>query len=395
MDRLSFARRLSIRHGVVALAAALALTAAGSRVAHATSGTWTGATDANWSTVTNWSTTSGSSPGIIPTSNATNTTDVATFNNNPGTGFGTTTPITTELNRMIGRIVFDTASAGAFQIGPVSGTTVLTFGNNLNILNMTSSVLTTQTINTPVALHLPSSTNGAASISNDATSTSAAMILAGGILNSPNSTRGTAWTLGGTNTGENTITGNINLTNTGGINSSVTKTGAGTWVLSGSNTIPAAGGFTINGGVLAAASTYALGSSATPSNTNTNINSTGTLEIRNGVTLNDGDSLNLNNGGTIRVTGTAGTNGRINVGTAASTTATIATIGAGDLFTIGNAANDVTGGAADTVLRIAGPGTVYQSVASNYAGGWSVDAGTLRLGSATSLGATTSAFVNF
>lgn len=245
---------------------------------------------------------------------------------------------------------------------------------------MTSS----QTINYPAALHLPSSTNGAATISNDSTTPGAALILAGGIVNSPNSTRGTAWTLGGSNTGENTISGRISGTNIGGINTSVTKTGAGTWVLSGSNTIPAAGGFTINAGVLAAANAYALGDSATANNTATNINNGGTLEIRNGITLNNGDSLNLNNGGTIRGTGTAATNGRINVGTAASTSVTLATVNAGDLFTVGNGTNDMTGGGADTVVRIAGPGTVYQSTASNYAGGWSVDAGILRLGSPTS-----------
>ncbi|MBU6223035.1 MAG: autotransporter-associated beta strand repeat-containing protein, partial [Planctomycetes bacterium] len=363
--------------------------------AFATSGTWTGTTDASWNVVTNWSTTSGSSPGIVYTANATNTTDVATFNSSPGNGNGTTNPVLIEVNRMIGRIVFDTASAGSFTIGPVSGTTVFTFGNNLTILNVTSSVTSSQTINYPVALHLPSSTNGAATISNDSTTPGAALILAGGIVNSPNSTRGTAWTLSGSNTGENTISGRISGTNNGGINTSITKTGVGTWVLSGSNTVPAAGGFTINGGVLAAANAYALGDSATANNTATNINNGGTLEIRNGITLNNGDSLNLNNGGTIRGTGTAATNGRINVGTAASTSATLATVNAGDLFTVGNGTNDMTGGGADTVVRIAGPGTVYQSTASNYAGGWSVDAGILRLGSPTSLGAAASAFVNF
>jgi len=385
----------SVSYGLLTrcLAAAVIVAAGVAHEARAANGTWTGATDANWNVVTNWSTTSGSSPGIVYTANATNTTDVATFNSNPTNG--TTNPVLIEVNRMIGRIVFDTATAGSFNIGPVSGTTVFTFGNNLTILNVTSSVTNPQTINYPVALHLPSSTNGAATISNDATSTNAALILAGGIINSPNSTRGTAWTLGGSNTGENTISGNISGTSTGGINTSFTKTGAGTWVLSGSNKVVAAGGFTINGGVLAAANAYALGDSATANTTATNINSGGTLEIRNGITLNNGDSLNLNTGGTIRATGTAATNGRINVGTAASTSVTVATVNASDVFTIGNGTNDMTGGAADSVVAISGPGTVFQNVASDYAGGWSVNAGTLKLGSATALGGTTSAFVTF
>ena len=373
----------------------LALIGGGNRLAHAASATWTGATNASWSVVTNWSTTSGSSPGIIYTANATNTTDVATFNSTPGNGNGTTSPVLIDVNRMIGRIVFDTANAGSFTIGPVSGTTVFTFGNNLTVLNVSSSVVNPQTINYPVALHLPSSTNGAATISNDATSTSATLILAGGIVNSPNSTRGTAWTLSGSNTGENTISGRISGTNVGGISTSITKAGVGTWVLSGSNTIPAAGGFTINGGVLAVTNDYALGDSATANNTNTTINSGGTLEIRNGVSLNNGDKFNLNNGGTIRVTGTATTNGRINVSGSSAVSATLATVGAGDVFTIGNEANDLAGGATDSVVRIAGPGTVYQPYDSTYAGGWSVDAGTLRLGTATSLGAAASTFVSF
>jgi len=394
-DMFAFHRFHAGSFGIAARCLCLAtlLTVALTPAARAASGTWTGATDANWNVVTNWSTTSGSSPGIVYTANNTNTTDVATFNSNPTNG--TTNPVLIEVNRMIGRIVFDTASAGSFNIGPVSGTTVFTFGNNLTILNVTSSVTNPQTINYPVALHLPSSTNGAATISNDATSTNAALILAGGIVNSPNSTRGTAWTLSGGNTGENTISGRINLTNTGGINSSVTKTGAGTWVLSGSNTIPAAGGFTISGGVLAASNAFALGDSATANTTATNISSGGTLEIRNGITLNNGDSLNLASGGTIRASGTAGTNGRINVGNAASTSVTLSTINAADVFTIGNGTNDMTGGAADSVVAIAGPGTVFQNVASDYAGGWSVNSGTLKLGSATALGATSSAFVTF
>ena len=383
--------------GVVAAAliGMIAVVGVGGRTVRAASGTWTGATDANWNVVTNWTTSGGSSPGIVYTANNINTTDVATFNSNPVTGNGTTNPILIEPNRMIGRIVFDTANAGAFKIGPVSGTTVFTFGNNLTILNVTSSVTNPQTINYPVALHLPSSTNGAATISNDATSTNAALILAGGIVNSPNSTRGTAWTLSGNNTGENTISGRLNLTNTGGINSSVTKSGSGTWVLSGSNTVAAAGGFTINGGVLAAANDYALGDSATANTTNVNVNSGGTLEIRNGVTLNNGDKLNLNNGGTIRVTGTATTNARVAVTGSAAATATLATTGTGDLFTVGNEANDVSGGAVDSVVRVAGPGTVALPYDNNYVGGWSVDAGTLKLGSSTSLGAVASTFVNF
>lgn len=66
--------------------------------------------------------------------------------------------------------------------------------------------------------------------------------------------------------------------------------------------------------------------------------------------------------------------------------ATLSTVGAADVFTVGNAANDFSGGAADTVTHIAGSGTVLLSQASNYVGSVSVDAGTLNLGSASALG---------
>ncbi|MFT3789230.1 MAG: autotransporter-associated beta strand repeat-containing protein [Tepidisphaeraceae bacterium] len=366
-----------------------------SGLARAASQTWTGNTDASFTTATNWS---GSAvPGINPTGNSTNSTDVITFNTNPANG--TTNPIiidgsgNTSTNRMVGRILIDTANAGAFQIGAIGGTTTLQLGNNLTVVDVTSTVVAAQTINAPIALHLPSSTNGAATVQNNAAGTTAILTLAGGILNSPNSTRGTVWTLGGSNTGDNTVSGIISMSNTGGVSSSIIKTGLGTWVLSNANTIP--GGVTINGGTLAAANNAALGTNATANNNAINVNNAGTLQIRNGITLDNGLSLNLASGGTIRGVGVSATNGRINVGTAAATFVTIGTTNSTDVFTIGNGSNDLTGGAADSVINITGPGMVLQNVASNYAGGWSVNAGTLKLGSATALGSTSSATLGF
>lgn len=354
--------------------------------AFAASQTWDGETDANWGTTTNW--VANAVPGIIYTSNATNTGDVATFNaaingvTNAGSGGN---PIIAETNRMIGRIVFDTAGAGSHFIGSAITPPTLTFGNNLTIVDVTTTVVNPQTFNAPVALHLPSSTNGAYTIQNNSTTSSATLTFAGGLLNSPNSTRGTVATIRGTNTGENTVSGNIVLTNTGGITSRLNKSDAGTWVLAGTNTFASGGGVTITDGVLAAANNAALGTNGTANTQSATING-GVLEIRNGITINNGVSLNLNHGGTIRGAGTAGTQGRINVGTAAATSATLNTVDSGDVFTIGNGNNDFTGGASDSVVHITGAGTVFQSVASNYAGTWSVDAGTLSLGSSTALG---------
>lgn len=359
----------------------------------AASQNWDGDTDANWITPANWSGTA--VPGINPTGNATNTTDVATFNaaingttlagsaTNPSIPDGTVGNISS--NRMVGRLVFDTVDAGAYVIGAAGSTTTLQVGNNLTNVDVTAAVVNPQLINSPLGLHLPSSTNGFGIVQNNATSTSATLTLGGGILNSPNSTRGSQWTLRGSNTGENTISGNLTLTNTGGQTSTVTKAEAGTWVLSGNNTFPAGGGVIVSAGVLAVASNTALGQNATANAQAMAING-GILEIRNGLVINNGVSLNLNNGGTIRAVGTTATDGRVNVGTAAAGSVTIATVNAADVFSIGNGTNDLNGGAADTVLHISGPGTVVQNVASAYAGTWSVDSGTLNLGSPTALG---------
>ena len=166
-------------------------------------------------------------PGISnPASNSTNTADIATFNTTPTTGNGTTNPLINDSGRMIGGMVFDTANAGAFNIGAVSGAPTLELGNNLAITE-TATVVNPETINAPLGLHLPSSTNGGFTIQNNSSTGTAIMTLAGGLVNSVNSTRGTAWTLGGANTGNNIISGTITISNSGGIASTITKTGAG------------------------------------------------------------------------------------------------------------------------------------------------------------------------
>jgi fibronectin-binding autotransporter adhesin len=353
----------------------------------AASQTWDGETDANWASITNWVSNTGA-PGIIYTSNATNTADVATFNapvNATTLAGGSTNPVITETNRMVGRILFDTANVGSHYIGAASGSPTLTFGNNLTILDVTSAVVNGQTINAPVALHLPSSTNGAFTIQNNSSTGAATLTLAGGILNSPNSSRGSFATLRGSNAGENTVSGNIVLTQTGGITSNLTKADPGTWVLSGTNSFAPAGGVIVSDGVLAAANNAALGTNATANAQNAAING-GVLEIRTGITIDNGLSLNLNNGGAIRGAGVAATNGRIRVSNVAATSVVLSTAGSGDVLTIGNTENDFTGGAGDSLVRLTGSGTVFQAFSSNYAGAWSVDSGTLNLGSPLALG---------
>src|SRR5262249_48785355 len=58
------------------------------------------------------------------------------------------------------------------------------------------------------------------------------------------------------------------------------------------------------------------------------------------------------------------------------------------VFTIGNGANDVTGGAATTTFKVAGPGAILLGNSSDYAGNWQLQGGTTQLGAAAALSST-------
>ena len=188
------------------------------------------------------------------------------------------------------------------------------------------------------------------------------------------------------NTGLNTISSNI--TDAWGSVQGVgfiVKNGAGTWVLSGSNlqsgTNTNVGGSTgsfVNAGTLVLENNNAAWApmprpiscrSPSPALWNWRVIRRPALPS----TLDNGLSLNLNDGGTVRSNGSQTTNARINVN-AAAFNVTISTKNAGDVFTVGNAANDVTGGSANSVIHVAGPGKILLTNASNYAGStWSLD----------------------
>jgi len=215
--------------------------------ANAASQAWRAApVDSTWAGTSNWGATGTvTPPGIFPTTNATNTADVATFNAALSGGIGGSgNPIVIDANRMIGSLLFDTANAGSYVVGT---NTSLQVGNNLSI-TVNAAVVNPQVVNANLQLHLPSSTNGAYTIQNNSTTSTATLTLQGSTGNPINSTRGSAWTIGGANTGANTISSTINLTTTGGIASTLTKAGAGQWILSGTNTI--GGGTTISAGTL-------------------------------------------------------------------------------------------------------------------------------------------------
>jgi len=303
-------------------------------------------------------------------------------------------------------------SAGAYVIGVNGGTGIVlrgtgtgstaqpTFGNTINVA---AAVANPQTVAAPLSFSAPSSTTIGYAIKNDSTTSSATLTISGNITTNTASNRNTTISLDGANTGNNTISGVISATGTtvnpGPI---LQKVGAGTWILSGANVLSSNGmtntggtqGIQVNSGVLSIQNNQALGTNATANNLQTWING-GTLELANSITLDNGVSLNLKNSGTIRAKGTITTNGRINVSTAASTVAAINTDGSLDVFTVGNAANDLTGGATDTILNIGGPGTIALTQSSNYAGGWSINGGTLQLGNNSALGAPATTGVTF
>ena len=157
------------------------------------------------------------------------------------------------------------------------------------------------------------------------------------------------------------------------------KNGGGTLTLGGTNTY--SGTTTINGGVAS------ITNSAGVSTNTTIINNGGTFEINN--VTHDG-AVTLNAGGTIRGIGaaavengtiTVASTGSVSIGTGATTT---------DIFTLGNAANDLTGGGAGTLINVVGAGRTQLTQASNLsaAAKWNIGSGaTLSVGADNQLGA--------
>jgi fibronectin-binding autotransporter adhesin len=163
------------------------------------------------------------------------------------------------------------------------------------------------------------------------------------------------------------------LTITGGL----IKTGPGILVLQGSNTN--AGGTVIQAGKIRAQSTGAMGAAGAV----TTVAGGAILEIGPGISLDR--PVQLQQGATLGGSGTSTSNGVTTIDPLA-TLVHFATGDVTDLFTIGNGANDLTGGGADTVIQPTGPGVVRLGTASNYAGSWLLDQGRLELASAGSLG---------
>lgn len=189
-------------------------------------------------------------------------------------------------------------------------------------------------------------------------------------------------TLGGTNTGDNTLSGDISETASplNGAILGITKTDAGRWVLSGANSSHT-GIHTISAGTLSAQSAKALGSATSAGGVT--ISGTGTLELSGGITIDKSSTpFTVHASSPIKSVGdntiqTAG----ITLG--GTTTFDVTT---GNRLAIVNS-GAITDGANTYGLTKTGAGELSLAAFSNtYDGTVTVSAGTLAIGSMGALG---------
>jgi len=288
---------------VFSVVTAIGLMLAGS--SRAADSTWVGnGADGSWLNVNNWL------GGIIPGAVGTLTNaDIATFDS-----AATQTTILVDLDRNLRSLVFNTATAAAFTF---SGSPLhLSSGGSLTI---NSTVVNAQTFNSDLVLEpATNSTAGNYSFTNSSTNAAARFLMAGNISGGT-TTEGVILTLGGSNTGSNTVTGIIsNGGAAGGL--AITKSGGGNWFLSGANTYT--GVTTVNAGILVVTDASALGASGAGSGSV--VNSGGSLSLSGGITIaNEAVTVNghgVNSTGALR--NSAGNNiwaGTVTLGASAGT----------------------------------------------------------------------------
>lgn len=373
---------------MLGLAALCGLTA----ISHveAASQIWTNApVDANWATAANW--VGNAVPGnVAPAPNGLSG-DTATFNSPlPISGIGgLANPIQFVDQRCVKFISYDTADCGAYVLGTVGGANLWLAGSNVGAFTggsilVNPAVSNPQEINSPIHIRLPNSTNGRFDIVNNSTNPAATLTL-DLVANDSATSRPLTLNLGGTGATTNVIRQIGDTSNNGAIH--LIKQGTATWVIAGVNgmTQRTSGGdnvpanIVVSEGILVAKDAASLGAITAP---NVVVSNTGTLLI-DGVTLNNA-GITLRAGGTVQMKGSGTVNG-VTVGNTAGTLATLSTTGSGDVMTLGGT-GVFNGGAADTVLRVAGPGMVDVAVDSTYAGRWSADSGTVRVTAPNALG---------
>jgi fibronectin-binding autotransporter adhesin len=218
-------------------------------LATASNGTWTqiiGGAE-SWATMGNWLS------GIVAGAAGAGTTDTgtATFS---ATNIALTTGITLDQTRNLQNITFSSGSASGYTIN--SGSTFdLTSGGTIQT---TANDLGVDTINSALVLE---GANGTYSFISGSTTTAVTLNFGGQI--SGGAAGGTTLMLGGANTGNNTISGNIVNGLATAVNLDVSS---GRWVLSGNNGFT--GEVSILGGTLTLGSAGALGNANTVFNAN-------------------------------------------------------------------------------------------------------------------------------
>lgn len=387
-----------------AAAVLLAILCSASSV-QAASAIWTNApTDAKWTNVLNWI--GQVVPGTINNTgnNGVDSASVATFTNAiPLSGIGSAAnPIIpddgTILNgkaRMLGQLNFNGPDCGAYVFyspsafqprttsQPETGVISLCIPSSTVYWNgsfIGAAVTTPQVFLIPVQIRLPSSTTGQYGFTNNATSPNATYYFNQLFLYPDATSRGCTFVFDGSNTGTNTVAWLSQSTNSSfSASCGVLKQGSGTWILSGTNNLKASTGVSIYGGTLIAKQNGAFGLSTSVTVSNA------TLQI-DGANLDLQSAFILKKNGNIKANGTLTIRG-VTVATDPGLTASLSTTSAGDILTVGDTSSKVVGGLADSVVNIAGPGTVALGFDNNNCTNkWSVNSGTLIISNSTSLG---------
>jgi len=188
-------------------------------------------------------------------------------------------------------------------------------------------------------------------------------------------------TLGGTNTGNNTLSGVISEVGTNSAILGITKVDAGRWVLSGTNTHT--GLHSISAGTLSAQSATALGSAT--STGGVSISGTGVLELGDGVTL-DKSVTDFTLGNATNPVQTTGTSTLQSKQVTLSVTPTF-TVDTGDKLTLAPQGAGVILGSGTGITK-AGDGELELTAKANtFNGAVTVSAGTLTVGSVANAGA--------
>jgi autotransporter-associated beta strand protein len=256
-----------------------------------TTSSWSGAANNSWANMANWE--SSAAPGAT---SGTNSNDTVVFYSNP-----TNSGPAIDAGRNVQTILFESANVGSLTLGTANGNSLLlTAGGSIQV---TSTVVNPQTINAPLVLE---GTNALYTFDSDSTSATATLSFGGKITGG--AAGNTVLTLGGDNTGANTISGAIG--NGAATSLALIESGPCNWILSGPNTYT--GATTVNQGTLTVTSTGTLGSSTSPLTISTaangisavvNINGSQSVGTLSGTILGGGTTgtLNIAAGSTLRV----------------------------------------------------------------------------------------------